>query len=52
MVWVLTLYLEDSIQMFEFDSKKEAKEKCNKIDGYKILSEVIYYTDVEKMEAV
>ena len=51
-MWVLTLYLQDSIQMFEFDNKKEAKEKYNSIDGYKILSEVIYYTDFEKMEAV
>lgn len=49
-MWVLTLYLQDSIQMFEFDNKDEAREKYNKIDGCKILSQVIYYTDFEEIE--
>lgn len=31
--------------MFEFDTKKEAKEAFDKINGYKFLTEVIYFND-------
>lgn len=44
-VWVLTLYSQDSIKMYEFDSKEEAKEKYNNTAGYRVLSEVIYFND-------
>lgn len=44
-MWVLTLYSQDSIKMYEFDSKEEAKEKYNNTAGYRVLSEVIYFND-------
>jgi hypothetical protein len=47
-VWILTLYLQDSIKMFEYDNKDEAREEYEKSDGCKILSEIIHYTDFEK----
>jgi hypothetical protein len=31
--------------MFEFDNEKEAKEVLDQIQGYKILTEVIYFND-------
>jgi hypothetical protein len=31
--------------MFEFGTKKEAKEAFERIQGYKILTEVIYFND-------
>jgi hypothetical protein len=49
-VWILTLYLKDSIKMFEFDNEKEACEEYDKANGCKILSEIIHYRDVEKMK--
>jgi hypothetical protein len=49
-VWILTLYLQDSIKMFEYDNKDEAREEYDTADGCKILSEVIHYTDFEKMK--
>jgi len=47
-VWILTLYSADSIKMFEYENKDEAWEKYDKVDGCKILSEIIYFTDIEK----
>jgi hypothetical protein len=49
-VWILTLYLQDSIKMFEYDSKDEAMEEYAKADSCKILSEFIHYKDFEKKE--
>ncbi|WP_164745651.1 hypothetical protein [Neobacillus mesonae] len=46
-MWILTLYLKDSIKMFEYDNKEEAWEEYKKANGCKILSEVIYFTDFE-----
>lgn len=46
-VWILTLYLQDSIKMFEYHNKDEAREEYDKADGCKILSEIIHYTDFE-----
>jgi hypothetical protein len=31
--------------MFEFGTEKEAKEAFAKIQGYKILTEVVYFND-------
>jgi hypothetical protein len=49
-VWILTLYLEDNIKMFEFDNKEEAWKLYDKADGCKILSEIIHYKDFEIMK--
>ncbi|WP_408009982.1 hypothetical protein ACJROX_06735 [Pseudalkalibacillus sp. A8] len=42
-MWIITVHSNNNIKMFEFYSKKEAKEKFTKIKGCKILTEVIYY---------
>ncbi|MCM3569279.1 hypothetical protein [Neobacillus mesonae] len=49
-MWILTLYLQDSIKMFEYDNKDEALKEYKKTNGCKILSEVIYFTDFERNE--
>jgi hypothetical protein len=46
-VWVLTLFLQDRIKMFEYENKDEARIEFDKADGCKILSEIIHYTDFE-----
>jgi hypothetical protein len=46
-MWVITVYSEKSIQMFEFDNQDEARATFNSIKGCKFLSEVIYYNDFD-----
>jgi hypothetical protein len=46
-MWVITVYLEESIQMFEFDNQEEARATFKSINGCKFLSEVIYYNDFD-----
>lgn len=49
-MWVITVYSESSIQMFEFDNKEEATTTYKSINGCKFLSEVIYYNDFDLVE--
>ncbi len=46
-MWIITVYNDHSkgnkIIMFEFETEKEAKENYERIQGCKILSQVIYY---------
>ncbi|WP_197089671.1 hypothetical protein [Bacillus sp. SA1-12] len=44
-MWIITLYSQSNISMFEFASEKEAREAFNRIRGCKILSQIIYYND-------
>lgn len=45
-MWIITAYSkENNIKMFEFNTEKEAREAFGNIQGYKILSEVIYLND-------
>ncbi|MEC0300983.1 hypothetical protein [Peribacillus frigoritolerans] len=44
-MWVITVYSERNTTMYEFDTEKEAKVAFEKIEDYKILSEIIYYND-------
>lgn len=45
-MWIITAYSkENNIKMFEFNTQKEAREAFKHIQGYKILSEVIYLND-------
>ncbi|MBI0577006.1 hypothetical protein IEC97_06505 [Neobacillus cucumis] len=44
-MWVITVHSRNNVQMFEFDNEKEAKEVLARIQGYKILTEVIYFND-------
>ncbi|MEH6991498.1 hypothetical protein V7075_02180 [Neobacillus drentensis] len=44
-MWVITVYSNSNIKMYEFDKVEEAKEAFENIEGYKILSEIVYYND-------
>jgi hypothetical protein len=44
-VWIITVHSKKDINIFEFDTEKEAKEAFTRIQGYKILTEVIYFND-------
>ena len=44
-MWLITVYSEGKINMFELDTEQEAREAFKNIQGYKILSEVIYFND-------
>jgi ArsR family metal-binding transcriptional regulator len=44
-MWVITVYSKEKITMFEFNTENEAREACENIQGYKILSEVVYFND-------
>lgn len=42
-MWVITVYSqENNTALFEFTTEKEAREAFKKLEGCKILSEVIY----------
>lgn len=45
LMWVITVYSNESTTMYEFSTEKEAREALAKINGCKILSEVIYFND-------
>lgn len=49
-MWVITVYSENSIQMYEFDNQEEARATYKSIKGCKLLSEVIYYNDFDVVE--
>ena len=44
-MWVITVYSKENTKMFEFDTEREARETFEKIQGNKILSEIIYFND-------
>jgi len=45
-MWVITVYSqENSTVLFEFTTEQEAREVFEKMEGCKILTEVIYYND-------
>ncbi|MDQ0879049.1 hypothetical protein [Peribacillus sp. V2I11] len=50
-MWVITIHSKNGIKMFEFTSEKEAREKFEVIEGCKILSEVIYFNDLQSVES-
>ncbi|WP_197089604.1 hypothetical protein [Bacillus sp. SA1-12] len=50
-MWIITVHLTNNIKMFEFDNVKEAKEAYERIQGYKILTEVIYYNNYSLVES-
>ncbi|WP_408006965.1 hypothetical protein ACJROX_20030 [Pseudalkalibacillus sp. A8] len=41
-MWIITVHLNNNIKMFEFDTEKEATAAFKRIQGHKILTEVIY----------
>lgn len=44
-MWIITVYSKSNLNMFEFDTEKEAKEAFKKMQGCKILTEIIYFND-------
>ncbi|MFC5587470.1 hypothetical protein ACFPRA_00925 [Sporosarcina soli] len=40
-MWVITLYADVSIKMFEFESEKEAREVYHSLQGNKYLSHLV-----------
>ncbi|MGG0413375.1 hypothetical protein [Peribacillus simplex] len=44
-MWVITVHSKNNIKIYEFDSEKEAKDAFRRMQGCKILTEVIYFND-------
>ncbi|WP_328149785.1 hypothetical protein [Oceanobacillus caeni] len=47
LMWVITVYEQNDIHMFEFNNQEEANEAFKNMKGCKYLSEVIYYNDFD-----
>ncbi|OIK08302.1 hypothetical protein [Bacillus sp. MUM 13] len=45
-MWAITLFLDDTTKIYEFKTEKEAMEYFKRIEGYKILSEIVYSNDI------
>ena len=44
-MWIATVYLNENITMFEYDPEEEAKEAFEKIQGCKIITQIVYFND-------
>jgi hypothetical protein len=44
-MWIINVYLNEDITMFEYDTEKEAREAFDSIHGCKIISEIVYFND-------
>lgn len=44
-MWIITVYSKESTKMFEFNTEAEARKSFETIQGYKILSHVVYFND-------
>ena len=44
-MWLITVYSQGKITMFELDTEEEAREAFKNVEGHKILSEIIYFND-------
>ncbi|MDN3019534.1 hypothetical protein V7161_20840 [Neobacillus drentensis] len=44
-MWVITSYSNSNITMYEFDSEEDARGAFNNMEGCRILSEIVYFTD-------
>ncbi len=41
-MWIITLFSKENTVQFEFETKQEAQKALKQMEGYKILSEVVY----------
>lgn len=41
-MWIITVFSNKNIKMFEYETEDEAREASKKIFGYKIISEIVY----------
>lgn len=44
-MWIITVFLKQNVKMYEFNTEEEAREAFKNMNGYKILSEILYYQD-------
>lgn len=44
-MWIINVYLNEDITIFEYDTEEEAREAFKNIHGCKIISEIIYFND-------
>jgi ArsR family metal-binding transcriptional regulator len=44
-MWVITVFTEQNVTMYEFENESEARESIQTMKGRKILSHVVYYND-------
>jgi ArsR family metal-binding transcriptional regulator len=44
-MWVITIYLNGNIKMFEFDKEEEANEAFKNIQVIKVISKIVYFND-------
>ena len=44
-MWIINVYLNENITMFEYDTEEEAREALDNIHGSKIISEIVYFND-------
>ncbi|MED3761836.1 hypothetical protein P4555_22725 [Peribacillus frigoritolerans] len=50
-MWVITVHSKNNIKIYEFDSEKEAKDAFRRMQGCKILTEVIYFNDFDLVKS-
>lgn len=51
-MWVITVYLNHTIKMFEFDTEEEARDVFRNMKGDKYLSEIVYLNAPPKKASV
>jgi hypothetical protein len=52
-MWVITVFSEGKYSnMYEFDTENEAREAFRNIQGYKILTEMVYLEPCSSLVAV
>jgi hypothetical protein len=44
-MWIITVHFKKNTKMFEFDTEKEAKSTFERMQGCKVLTQVIYFND-------
>ncbi len=44
-MWVITLFLKESVKMYEFSTEEEARDAYKQLKGCKFLSEIVYFND-------
>jgi ArsR family metal-binding transcriptional regulator len=51
-MWIINIYLDEEITMFEYDSEEEAREAFENIHGCKIISQIVYFNDSNFAEQI
>ncbi|KAA9016991.1 hypothetical protein [Niallia endozanthoxylica] len=44
-MWVITVFAGQNVTMYEFESENEARERIQSLEGYTVLSNVVYYNE-------